>query len=53
MFEAEGKKSISLEKRDEKLAIFIPGASFSYAEIPYQFSRILGVTGTLQTLTPF
>jgi hypothetical protein len=32
-------------------AIGLDCASFSYAEVPLQFNIILGVTGTLETLS--
>ncbi|CAF1394740.1 unnamed protein product [Adineta steineri] len=41
-----GKKSL-----DEKICITIKCGGFSYAEIPIQFQYIMGVTGTLNTLS--
>jgi len=45
------KKRISKKSLDENKWIRIVCGNFSFAEIPKQFSFIMGVTGTLKTLT--
>ena len=45
--------NISDEKMNENLCITIKCGKFSYAEIPFNFDLILGVTGTLKNLSPF
>ncbi|CAF3338635.1 unnamed protein product, partial [Rotaria sp. Silwood2] len=45
------KGNISKESLNESICIRISCGSFSYAEIPIQFEYIIGVTGTLETLT--
>ncbi|RYE30573.1 MAG: hypothetical protein EOP48_31895, partial [Sphingobacteriales bacterium] len=45
------KKKISKKTLDENKWMRIVCGNFSYAEIPKQFSFIMGVTGTLKTLT--
>ena len=45
------KGNISKESLNESICIRISCGSFSYAEIPIQFEYIMGVTGTLETLT--
>jgi len=42
---------ISNESLNENISIGIKCGSFSYAEIPYRFEFIMGVTGTLKTLS--
>jgi len=44
------KKNISKKSLDENKWMRIVCGNFSYAEIPKQFSFIMGVTGTLKTL---
>ena len=45
------KKNISEESLHENISIRINCCSFSYAEISLQFQYIMGVTGTLETLS--
>ncbi|UJR17604.1 hypothetical protein I4U23_004500 [Adineta vaga] len=45
------KGNISRESLLDNIAIRINCGSFSYAEIPLQFRYIMGVTGTLETLS--
>jgi hypothetical protein len=45
------RDSISLETLKSKKAIGVNCAKFSYAEGPLSFSLILGLTGTLDTLS--
>ncbi|CAF4248425.1 unnamed protein product [Rotaria sp. Silwood2] len=45
------KGNISKESLDENISIRINCGSFSYAEVPLQFKYIMGVTGTLETLS--
>ncbi|CAF4669347.1 unnamed protein product [Rotaria sp. Silwood1] len=45
------KGQISRKSLEEKISIRIKCGSFSYAEIPLQFKYIMGVTGTLETLS--
>ena len=45
------KGQISRESLEEKISIRINCGSFSYAHIPLQFQYIMGVTGTLETLS--
>jgi len=42
---------ITNKSRDENICININCGSFSYAELPSKFSYIMGVTGTLETLS--
>ncbi|CAF3762063.1 unnamed protein product, partial [Rotaria sp. Silwood1] len=42
---------ISEKSLDEKICITIKCGGYSYAEIPLQFQYIIGVTGTLETLS--
>lgn len=49
-FEHE-KGRISKESLEENVTLEIKCGSFSYAEIPLQFEHIMGVTGTLRTLS--
>lgn len=49
-YECENGK-ISADSLKENIFISIRSGSFSYAEIPYRFDYIMGVTGTLQTLS--
>ncbi|CAF4874529.1 unnamed protein product, partial [Rotaria sp. Silwood1] len=42
---------ISRESLEENIGIYIKCGSFSYAEMPLQFTYIMGVTGTLETLS--
>jgi hypothetical protein len=44
-------KQVSNSTLMEKKAIGLDCASFSYAEIPLEFEIILGVSGTLETLS--
>ncbi|CAM2727660.1 unnamed protein product [Rotaria socialis] len=43
--------NISKESLNDNISIRIKCGSFSYAEIPLQFKYIMGVTGTLETLS--
>ncbi|CAF4273892.1 unnamed protein product [Rotaria magnacalcarata] len=43
--------NISTESLHDNISIRIKCGSFSYAEIPLQFEYIMGVTGTLETLS--
>jgi uncharacterized protein (DUF1330 family) len=45
------KGTISRESLEENISINIKCGSFSYAEIPLDFKYIMGVTGTLKTLS--
>ncbi|CAF4095909.1 unnamed protein product [Rotaria sp. Silwood2] len=45
------KGKISRKSLEENVSIYIKCGSFSYAEIPLQFMYIMGVTGTLETLS--
>ena len=45
------KGNISEQSLRNKIAIYLQCGSFSYAEIPKKFHVILGVTGTLRTLS--
>ncbi len=45
------KGNISLQSFQKNMAIFLKCGIFSYAEIPKKFDLIIGVTGTLDTLT--
>ncbi|CAF3372385.1 unnamed protein product [Rotaria sp. Silwood1] len=45
------KGQITSKSLEEKISISIKCGSFSYAEIPLQFNYIMGVTGTLETLS--
>ena len=45
------KTKISKKKLEENIAIRIKCGNFSYAEIPLKFAYIIGVTGTLETLS--
>ncbi|CAF1137415.1 unnamed protein product, partial [Didymodactylos carnosus] len=45
------KGNVSKESLNENISIRIKCGSFSYAEIPLQFKYIMGVTGTLETLS--
>ncbi len=47
----EHPKNVSLKSLQENIKINIKCGSFSYAEIPKQFDYIMGVTGTLKTLS--
>jgi hypothetical protein len=42
---------ITQEVLDSKKAIGLDCATFSYAEVPLEYEIILGVTGTLETLS--
>uniref|UniRef100_A0A6B2KWF2 Uncharacterized protein n=1 Tax=Arcella intermedia TaxID=1963864 RepID=A0A6B2KWF2_9EUKA len=50
LYETE-KNTISSSTCKENLNIYINCGSFSYAELPKNFTNILGVTGTLETLS--
>lgn len=50
--QAPGRESITLDTLSNKKAIGINCAKFSYAEGPLSFALILGLTGTLDTLSP-
>ncbi|KAL4456870.1 hypothetical protein ABPG74_014508 [Tetrahymena malaccensis] len=50
-FYENNKGKISQKSLEENCFIGIKCGSFSYAEIPLKFEYIVGVTGTLQTLT--
>ena len=45
------KGKISRKSLEENVSVYIKCGSFSYAEIPLQFMYIMGVTGTLETLS--
>ena len=49
-FENENNR-ISAKSLEENITVEIKCGSFSYAEIPLQFQNIMGVTGTLKTLS--
>jgi hypothetical protein len=42
---------ISGPARDESIKLVVNCGEFSYAEVPKKYLRIVGVTGTLKTLT--
>ena len=44
-------EEVTDEVLNSKKAIGIDCAEFSYAEVPLEFDIILGVTGTLETLS--
>ncbi|KAL4480832.1 hypothetical protein ABPG72_001701 [Tetrahymena utriculariae] len=45
------KGNISKKSLQENTFIMLRCGSFSYSEIPFQFEKIIGVTGTLETLS--
>ena len=45
------KGTISKESLNKNISILVRLGSFSYAEVPFNFNSILGVTGTLETLS--
>ena len=45
------KGRISQQSLDENISVIINCGSFSYAEIPFRYQFIMGVTGTLETLS--
>ena len=45
------KGRVSQRSLDENISMIINCGSFSYAEIPLQYKFIMGVTGTLETLS--
>ncbi|CAF0939888.1 unnamed protein product [Adineta steineri] len=45
------KQQITQKSLEERISMRIKCGSFSYAEIPLQFKYIMGVTGTLETLS--
>lgn len=49
-FEQENGR-ISHKSLEENISMHIKCGSFSYAEIPHNFTHIMGVTGTLRTLS--
>lgn len=51
-FEAASMTSITPESRDANTALLVQCGRFSYAEIPKSFISIIGVTGTLASLSP-
>ena len=46
-----GRGNISLKSLTNAICIYLKCGTFSYAEIPKEFHTILGVTGTLKTLS--
>lgn len=50
-FYENGMKNISDESLNENIYIRIKCGHFSYAEIPRDFKYIMGVTGTLKSLS--
>eukprot|EP00035_Acanthoeca_spectabilis_P015561 m.311601 g.311601 ORF g.311601 m.311601 type:complete len:3639 (+) comp16386_c0_seq3:125-11041(+) len=50
-YEAEVTKKITEQSRDQHIGITVRCGNFSYAEIPSYFSCIMGVTGTLDSLS--
>eukprot|EP00808_Paulinella_micropora_P005101 g56718.t1 len=52
LYEAE-RNRITKEAADRWLQISIPCGNYSYASLTKEFNVILGVTGTLEHLTPF
>jgi len=51
-FEELEAHKITAKTLQSKIALLISCGNFSYAEVPKQFSSIIGVSGTLQTLNP-
>ena len=49
-FENE-KGNVSKDSLNKNISVLIRLGSFSYAEVPFKFNSILGVTGTLKTLS--
>ena len=47
------KKNITPKSLNESISINLYSSNFSYAEIPKIFKNIIGVTGTLKTLSDF
>ncbi len=46
------KGEITSSSRDLRVALLIDCGAFSYAEIPKKYKSVMGVTGTLSTLSP-
>lgn len=51
-FHEHERGEITSSSRDAKVALLVDCGAFSYAEIPKQYKCIMGVTGTLSTLSP-
>lgn len=51
-FDAYEKGNTDRGQRDASCAMLINCGQFSYAEVPSRYDHILGVTGTLETLSP-
>ncbi|CAL6025628.1 Conserved_hypothetical protein [Hexamita inflata] len=50
-YEAVGKNLVKPEELNARKCLYFSCGNFSYAEIPEQYHYIIGVTGTLETLT--
>lgn len=51
-FDAYDKKKVSLNSKNKHVAMLLNCGSFSYAELPKSYDSIIGVTGTLRSLSP-
>ena len=51
-FKEHDAAEISQSSRDKKIGFTVDCGQFSYAEVPKLYDCIMGVTGTLQTLSP-
>ena len=47
------EKRVSKQNYDESIKITLSAAEFSYALLPSFFKNIIGVTGTLKTMSSF
>ncbi|KAL4434988.1 hypothetical protein ABPG74_017744 [Tetrahymena malaccensis] len=50
-FQEKENGTISEKSLKENIFLLLKCGSFSYSEIPFQFEKIIGVTGTLETLS--
>ncbi|CAL6013594.1 Helicase-related_protein [Hexamita inflata] len=50
-YEAVGKNQVKPEELNARKCLYFSCGNYSYAEIPEQYNYIIGVTGTLETLT--
>jgi hypothetical protein len=50
-YKERAAKNISQESLDARICLLVDCGSFSYAEIPKKYKCVMGVTGTLETLS--
>jgi hypothetical protein len=51
-YHENSKNRITPESLEANVAVIIQCGHYSFAEMPYQFNYIMGVSGTLETLSP-